>query len=134
LFGQGLVSLDTIHYLFEPEMNVISEETGETLVYRTKSWLDVTGDSFPEVGLLRCWSWSYDGKTKRDFKLEWQGSPREVKKINSLSVYPLRYAPENTEPDLFARGQKFWRCRKRIYVSYDDENMFGDPVQVCDYH
>lgn len=134
LFSQGLVSFDTIHYLFEPEMNVVSQVGGEILVYRTKSWLEVKSDGMKqlEVGLLHCWSWSFDGllrKQWRDFKLEWEESSREVKKIQSLQVYPLRYAPENLEQDLYARGEKFWSCRTRVYVSYDNQEMLDDTIQ-----
>jgi hypothetical protein len=45
-------------------------------------------------------------------------------------VYPLKYGAENEEPDLLQRGKNFWMCRNEIYVSYDDADIFGDPVQV----
>lgn len=60
--------------------------------------------------------------------MEWPGSLREILPIESLCVYPLKYE-EPEEEQLFQRGEKFWNCTKRVYVSYDDEEMFRDPVQ-----
>jgi len=70
----------------------------------------------------------------RTFQFGWPWSTREVKSIQSLTVYPLRYARAAIESELNARGEKFWSCRERTYVSYEDEgSIFEDPVQVS-YH
>lgn len=68
------------------------------------------------------------------FQFGWPWSTRDVKPIQSLTVYPLRYARATLERELHVRGEKFWSCREKIYVSYEDEgNFFEDPVQVS-YH
>ena len=134
LFSQGLVSYETIRYLFEPLDVVISQDGDETVAHRAKCWLEeVVDDRNPsKEGIeLRCWSWKFDGslrKVPRSFRLDWSGSRRDVLPIRDLSVYPLKYAEPGLEEELRARGEKFWSCTNRIYISYNDENMFGDPA------
>jgi hypothetical protein len=135
LFSQGLVSVETIRYLYEPDMHVICQQEDDTLAFRTSCWLeDSTAPRTPEeIGQLRCWSWAFDGsfrKRHRTFRLEWSGFRLELKAIKSLTVFPLQYADRAVEEHLFNRGEKFWDCRNRIYVSYDHEDLFGDLVQV----
>jgi len=38
--------------------------------------------------------------------------------IRSMAAYPTRYAGERTKERLLRRGQMFWDCRFRRYVSY----------------
>lgn len=136
MFSKGLVSYDTIDYLFEPKMFVLAQEAGDMLAYETNCWLEDSRDlrNPSECWKLECWSWKFDGafrKCLRSFEFQWLWSHREVRPIQSLAVYPLKYASENLESELHVRGQKFWSCRDRTYVSYEDEeNLFGDPVQV----
>lgn len=139
LFSQGLVSYETIHYLYEPKMYVVAQEAGDMLAYESISWLESnkTSDEPEDRWILACWSWKFDGslrKSMRTFQFGWPWSTREVKSIQSLTVYPLRYARAAIESELNARGEKFWSCRERTYVSYEDEgSIFEDPVQVS-YH
>jgi hypothetical protein len=135
LFSQGLVNNETIPYLFEPKMYVVAQDAGELLAYEAECWLKEYRDKEePEdCWSLRCWSFKFDGsliKSSRNFRFGWPGSRREVIPIQNLAVYPLRYGSPNLEQELYARGEKFWSCTNRIYVSYDDENIFGDPVQA----
>jgi hypothetical protein len=138
LFSQGLVSFKSLHYLFEPEMNIVHQSGSDTLAYRTKCWLENMTDpkTGKDVGILRCWSWQFDGtfrKRLRKFTVDWPGSPREIIPIKRLCVYPLIYGGPELEEQLFRQGEKFWNCKNRVYVSYDNEQLFGDPVQVmCD--
>jgi hypothetical protein len=133
LFIQGLVSFETIHYLFEPEAIVVSKVEGDSLAHVATSWLeDIPDRQDNEIGRLSSWSWKFDGsfrKVAHDFTLEWPWRRElEVRQIQDLSVYPLRYAKHNLEKELQARGRKFWSCRNRIYVSYNDDKLVEDPV------
>lgn len=38
--------------------------------------------------------------------------------ISDMVAYPIRYAKEGTKERLLRRGQMFWDCRFRQYVSY----------------
>jgi hypothetical protein len=135
LFSRGLVSIDTIRYLFEPGMHVVHQMEDDILAFKTACWLEKSANprTPEEIGPLPCWSWVFDGSFRKkhcEFRLEWSGFRREVKPIRNLAVYPLQYADPALEEELFRRGEKFWDCRNRIYVSYDHEDMFGDLVQV----
>jgi 16S rRNA G966 N2-methylase RsmD len=139
LFSQGLVSFESLHYLFEPVMNIVHPSDSDTLVYRTNCWLEnmIEPKTGKVVGILRCWSWKFDGNFRKrllNFTMDWPGSRREIIPIKSLCVYPFKYVEPELQEQLFKRGEKFWNCRNRVYVSYDNEEMFGDPVQVmCDF-
>ncbi|KAI0147807.1 hypothetical protein GGR57DRAFT_245112 [Xylariaceae sp. FL1272] len=47
----------------------------------------------------------------------------ETMPIQDLSVYPLRFAPEDIVNQLRARGKTFWKCRNRGFVSYEENTM-----------
>jgi hypothetical protein len=57
---------------------------------------------------------------KEDVKMDirWP-SGGEVLFITSLRVYPLKYATKEMELKLRKRGEVFWTCRSRKFVSYD---------------
>jgi len=134
LFSQGLVSYETIQYLYEPKMYIVTQEAGDMLAYESVSWLEsnIARDKSEDGWKLECWSWNFDGslrKSMHTFLFGWPWSMRDVKPIQSLKVYPLRYARATLESELHTRGEKFWSCRERIYVSYEDkENIFQDLV------
>jgi hypothetical protein len=130
LFSQGLVSYETIPYLFKPKTYVVAEEDGELLGYEAICWLEFNTDS---DWILRCWSWKFDGllrESSKNFQIGWPWMKKELIPIQSLPVYPLEYGKTDLEEELQTRGQNFWSCKNRTYVSYDDETVFGDPVQV----
>jgi hypothetical protein len=65
LFSQGLVSRETIHYLFKPDMDVVYRWEGEEVAHRTKNWItspppksDAKGkreaNDDTGVGILKC--------------------------------------------------------------------------------
>jgi len=138
LFSQGLVSVETIPYLFEPEMLVVYQLAGENVALQTKCWMeDISALSEPtqpgEIGFIRCWSWIFDGtfqKRSLDFKISWPGFIRGTQPIKGLPIYPLKYLDHSVETQLFERGEKFWMCRNRVYISYNNEEMMGDTVEV----
>jgi hypothetical protein len=150
LFSQGLVSREAIYYLFKPDMDVVYQRGGEEAAHRTKNWIlpppppELTKQRYEAkgkreakndavVGILQCCSWTFDGavrKTDRTFTIEWPNTFGDIQSIRSLPVYPMQYAPRAIEEALYSRGLKFWACTNQSYVSYDDPDLFGDPVQV----
>jgi hypothetical protein len=147
LFSQGLVSRETIYYLFKPDMDVVYQRGGEEAAYRARNWIipppeptqsyeakrerEAKDDTV--VGTLQCCCWTFDGalwKTDSTFTIEWPNTIGDIQSIRSLSVYPMKYAPRAIEETLYSRGLKFWACTNQSYVSYDDPDLFGDPVQV----
>ena len=146
LFSQGLVSRETIHYLFKPDMDVVYRWCGEQAAHRTKNWItpppeptqpyerkrkrEARDDTV--VGTPKCWCSAFDGalwRTDSSFVIEWPNIFGDIQSIQNLPVYPMEYAPRAIEQALHSRGLKFWACTNRSYVSYDDPD-FGDPVQV----
>lgn len=97
-----------------------------------ESWLSVWRDSSetPEsaarrpVGSINCLRWSFDGNFQRDTgSLRIKNIPSDKEKeikITNLDVYPSRFAEPDILQKLRARGDMFWKCRKRRYVCYDD--------------
>ncbi|KAM5353992.1 hypothetical protein ACJ41O_000642 [Fusarium nematophilum] len=57
-------------------------------------------------------------------------SSEETVDIKSLKRYPLRFAADGTREKLVARGNKFWQCRRRRLVCYN-ESSEDDAFQVC---
>ena len=103
-YFQGLVSYETIPYLFEPKMYVVAQDAGELLAYGAEYWLEeYVGERHHNYWVLRCWSWKFDGsliKSSRRFQFVWPGSRREGVPIQSLTVYPLHYGSPNLEQEL----------------------------------
>lgn len=72
---------------------------------------------------LSAWHWEFDGEFQRKKETlfisieagidEESGIP-----INSLDIFPLKYASDATLDQLRHRGKSFWKCRKRALVSY----------------
>jgi len=64
----------------------------------------------------------YDTDTKDKGKLTAQGDKPTKdmgeKNISDLNVFPMRYAPAKVVDRCRRRGKTFWKCRSRIYVSY----------------
>lgn len=139
LFFKGSVRQDTIPYLFEPNMKVVSSESGNLLAFMTTDYIaeDVDTPTHDTIWKLKCWSWVYDGNFLRKrfkvFKVTWQSSIRDgaTRPLHELAVYPLKYASDSLLPELMSRGKMFWHCRTRIYVSCKDATMTVDPIHVC---
>ena len=81
------------------------------------------------------WHWEFDGKFARRYdilqfqiKEELDSTSNESSldeldlsketSITDLHVYPLRFLSSDIQEKLRQRGQMFWKCRQRRYVSY----------------
>ncbi|RWA11510.1 hypothetical protein EKO27_g3612 [Xylaria grammica] len=88
------------------------------------------------------WHWEFDGNFQRrnrqlrfsvvaDTVADSQASKKmklldtrnETMPIQDLQVYPLRFAPEEIVKQLRMRGKRFWKCRNRSFVSYEEKIM-----------
>jgi hypothetical protein len=45
--------------------------------------------------------------------------------ISDLMIYPVKFAENGLESTLRARGEVFWKCRLRNYVSYSEDSNNG---------
>lgn len=81
---------------------------------------------------VESWAWSFDGSFRKagkvlDLKLV-TPSPRSSVPISSMEVFPLRFGDEELKKLLKKRGQKYWKFRTRMLVSYADQ--YGDEMSV----
>lgn len=51
-------------------------------------------------------------------------------KITELSLYPLKYAEDETVELLRLRSKTFWSCRYHNYVTYNGPNVTEDTDYV----
>ncbi len=132
LFGQGLVSPETLPWLFLPNEVVVSNsgqgEVAFVLRHFSVSARGVGSDSVE----LACWNWGYDGRWLR--RKENTGtvtvSRGVATPIAKLTAYPLRYADERTRLRLFERGSRFWASRNSTHFSYEGPDYNGERIYV----
>ncbi|KAK7714996.1 hypothetical protein SLS64_003692 [Diaporthe eres] len=72
---------------------------------------------------LSAWHWEFDGEFQRKketlfISIEAGAHKESGIPINSLGIFPLKYASDATFNQLRRRGQSFWKFRKRALVSY----------------
>jgi hypothetical protein len=117
LFHNGHVSLLHFAKLFEPNQLVVTFVDKQPLAYFCEG-CQVVSSSILE---LDCWSWQYSGsfyRVRRRLTLKWPSRLSDSIEITELAIYPLKYGPESLTGLLKSRGQTFWDCRIRNFVSY----------------
>lgn len=138
LFSRGLVNKETLPYLFEPNMKVLSSHTGHLLCFQTTDHISQKGrdENFNDIWQLNGWSRNFDGVSLRRcpklfvIALPASRGDEATTPIQKLAVYPLKYGSGSLLEELQARGEKFWLCRTKMYVSYEDSTVIVDPVHV----
>src|SRR5690606_37661600 len=81
---------------------------------------------------FHCWAWSYHGFWLRRKKemLTLNRSQSGLVLINSLSVYPLRFAKQEVKDRLIRRGRIFWGFRYLHHVSYSGWDARAEEFYV----
>ncbi|KAK6542372.1 hypothetical protein TWF694_006330 [Orbilia ellipsospora] len=127
MFSQGLVSCDTLPWLFHPNDVVVSTKDPMPTAYVLRRF--PTEDSH---FTLLAWNWGYDGHwlRRKDTKLTVNFPTYGEMPINTLSVYPLRYASSDTKEKLLNNGQNFWNLRQQRMVSYQGLDFGGEHTYV----
>lgn len=136
LLSQNQNTADMIPYLFAPTSIIVQYLKDDIYAYVQKGECRTSSEKnkYHQIITLPVESWSYNGKFTQyttnlvvNFHIDHidsfdsdSGSPKTppIMKIQDLSAYPLRFAPENVRPELLERGKKFWRCRKQKFVLY----------------
>jgi hypothetical protein len=140
LFAQGIVSRQHYSKLFVPQNVVVGSENGHPRAWLCEDWPEkvspfanakdkygwhrrsviismVLDPSFQ----LNCKSWSFDGQFRNDkltLVCRWPSNDRANIQICDLDIFPLKYDQTGLQGILQHRGQKFWSCRRRTYISY----------------
>jgi hypothetical protein len=133
LLSQNVLTAETIPYLFSPTTTIVTPNKDGLYAFNQYGKCEVSfdGDIYNQTFILPVETWSYNGTfTKISTKLvvvfhvheldSYSKLPKKkaTMKIQELSAYPIRYAPEQIKMELLERGKKFWRCRKQNYVLY----------------
>lgn len=129
LFSRGLVSSETLPWLFHPNDVVVSREDEYEIAYVLRT-VPRGGDA--DSVELECWNWGYDGVSlhRKDKVLSLTVPAYGTVPISELSIYPLRFAAPQIKERLFARGQRFWELRNQTHVSYEGPDYSGERVYV----
>lgn len=119
-----------------PQSMLISKTSGESssqaqaflatgwLVSQTQEnyWAPASGrsGSYDFAGYIDGISWRFDGNFQRKTaRLPIGGLPSRYApfEIMDLITYPMKFADIQLQKTLRARGEMFWKCRKRNYVA-----------------
>jgi hypothetical protein len=117
LLAMGMVSQNQWPMLFQPDDTVVTIMGGLYRAFTLKSCRSLDRSTLK----LDCWTWEYDGNFFRNhitIPTKWPSGSSQVT-ITDLSVYPIRHAAAGIETGLRNRGNTFWGCRRRKYVSYN---------------
>jgi hypothetical protein len=123
LFRHGKTTRRSFEFLFFPGDMLLSCTQGTYNAHTLSSWPRVKHDRSLDCWKeLDCWRWTFDGlQFRRSSDTIQLNKPRYVDgaiPIQQLSVYPIKYAPQDILSHLKSRGQKFWSLRFQHYVSY----------------
>jgi hypothetical protein len=137
LLHRRRITYPYIKYLFKPGDVLVEESVQNVRGFLSKSWLE----SFPydtyskgsgnsskkalrEKWAIEAWSWKFNGAFARQnftLSLELDPNDRSEMEINALNVRPLAYTSEKVERTLRQRGEIYWKCRIRHFVSYHED-------------
>ncbi|GKZ25936.1 hypothetical protein AbraIFM66951_002454 [Aspergillus brasiliensis] len=135
--ARGVISCQSMKYLIRPGDPLVFQGRGLPQAYQATSWVspkptykfDATeDDQFVKSWEVSVWSYEFDGAfhqkpTILDIKLE-VTKPDEEVALSSLEVTPLDYARPELREKLERRGNTFWACRKKKFISYSG----GDDI------
>ncbi|KJX97221.1 hypothetical protein TI39_contig523g00006 [Zymoseptoria brevis] len=130
LFEAGRVTHDWLPYLFIPGQLVVRTEGNEPLVLEQTSPLFTP---LPESAFKRGWeceaaSIAFDGDFRRKeeaFNISVPADDRDAI-ITSLPIYPLRYGASILQKSLLQRGEIFFKCHERQYVTRPADRDAGE--------
>lgn len=122
LFAKGIVSRSQFHKLFKPGELVLTRLDNEPVAIQTTGCPIAYKD--PLTTTVIGYRWAFTGRFQRQITTHFVAWPADSKHkaevpITSLSAYPLKYDKTGTADRLKERGETFWKCRRRQFVSYE---------------
>lgn len=139
IFDASHVSKPYIKYLFKPGDVLVKGTGSDVNGYMFVAWphdrtsiiasLKEDGKNKPSSQhTMDVRSWSFDGAFNRvstRLTLEIDGSEKTEYSIRDLNIRPIAYASDEDRKTLQSRGEMFWKCRERHFVSYQEHGR-GD--------
>ena len=127
LFSRGMVTQDTLPWLFFPNEVVVSSEGPLHIAYVVRR-VPMEGATLRLV----CWNWGYDGHWlhRKDNTLPVQIPSYGEVRIDSLAVYPQRFAAKAVTEGILENGKKFWSLNRQVLASYEGLDYQGERTYV----
>jgi hypothetical protein len=127
-FLVGKASRELQDFLFETNEPVVYKEKDVISAYMIRK---IDFEDWGEIH-LDCWSWSSNGtqlkRKKKAIAMRW---PKEDEfSIDSMEVYPLKFASQKTQNSLLQQGKKYWNLRYQHKVAYSGWDVPGDQTHV----
>jgi hypothetical protein len=116
-FSTGYVHRTHFTKLFGPNELIVTTQGEFPSAYIAERSSGIQGDVID----LECWSWVFDGSFRKGhvkITIPWPEPGASRVPISSLAARPLRLDTSNLQQRLEKRGQEFWSCRNRRFVSY----------------
>jgi ATPase family associated with various cellular activities (AAA) len=158
LLSRGRISLPYLKYLYKPNDVLVEGKGDDCMGFVSRTWplnmrlLEYSDEKYlPSVcsdlhkfkeptrtGCRICeieaWSWKFDGTFYREttlLTLELGSNDNVEKNIADLNIRPVKYVTDEVRDLLNRRGEIFWSCRFRHFVSYK-ENRGRDCQATSD--
>jgi hypothetical protein len=149
LLSRGKVSLPYVKYLFKPNDILVEKKGDDVSGFVSKSWplntrVRESSDSKYPSSLysdphsfkgpprtvyrlwdIEAWSWKFDSTFYREnahLTLELNENDSAEQNITDLNIRPLAYVTHDVKELLKRRGETFWSCRFRRFVSYKENS------------
>ncbi|KAF2999956.1 hypothetical protein E8E14_003520 [Neopestalotiopsis sp. 37M] len=126
MLSREKISTEFIHYLFVANEVIISSPTKSDVAslegFCLRDWAKVShiGDRKKALRVnLESSYWTFNGKfesREKSLTIKRFPSEREEFAIADLSIYPQRFASQETVRAMRERGRMFWKCRERHYI------------------
>ncbi|KAL1872404.1 hypothetical protein Daus18300_004374 [Diaporthe australafricana] len=152
--SNGLITTGLLKYLFKPGQLLLQSQDDEIQGWICADWPKAArraekasqrqdnligaikleklelAESSPKWE-LSAWHWDFDGnfhRRKATLPVSIKSDTNEESEIpiNTLSIFPLKYASEDSFKRIQMRGRNFWKCRKRGLVSYREDADTND--------
>jgi hypothetical protein len=125
----GKITNRFLQYLFKPGDVLVEGKHQFASGYMCNSWLqDNPFSTLSRAGTrgytIKAWSWIFQGffsQKPTDLLLSVDGNDESEKIIDELNVRPLSHVTNLTRDRMRLRGETFWKCRVRRFVSYHED-------------
>ncbi|KAM0132930.1 hypothetical protein ACHAP3_006219 [Botrytis cinerea] len=139
MFHESQVAIPYVKYLFKPGDVLVKGTGADVNGYVLKTWprnvttftAGLKEDAKNKTHSQYCMdvrSWSFDGAfnhVSSQLTLEIDGIEKTEHAIQDLNIRPIAYASDEDRKTLQSRGEMFWKCRERHFVSYQERGR-GD--------